>query len=63
VSSQWPKTFLAALQQHAVQQPRGNAITILDDQTKPAQTLTFRKYIKYLKKKMSINSFKNQQKF
>lgn len=41
VSSQWPKTFLAALQQHAIQQPRANAITILDEQTKPAQTLTF----------------------
>lgn len=47
VSSQWPKTFLAALQQHAIQQPRANAITILDEQTKPAQTLTFRKCIKY----------------
>jgi hypothetical protein len=44
VSSQWPKTFFAALQQHAIQQPRTNAITILDEQTKPAQTLTFRKY-------------------
>lgn len=45
VSSQWPKTLLAALQQHALQQPRMNAITILDEQTKPAQTLTFRKSI------------------
>jgi hypothetical protein len=45
VSSQWPKTFVAALQQHALQQPRVNAITILDEQTKSAQTLTFRKCI------------------
>ncbi|CAF1556177.1 unnamed protein product, partial [Adineta steineri] len=45
VSSQWPKTFLAALQQHAIQQPRSNAITILDEQTKPAQSLTFLKLL------------------
>ncbi|CAF0720628.1 unnamed protein product [Rotaria sp. Silwood1] len=45
VSSQWPKTFLAALQQHASQQPRTNAITILDEQTKPSQTLTFLKLL------------------
>ncbi|CAF1087326.1 unnamed protein product [Adineta ricciae] len=45
VSSQWPKTFLAALQQHALQQPRTNAVTILDEQTKPSQTLTFLKLL------------------
>lgn len=50
VSSQWPKTFIAALQQHAIQQPRTNAITILDEQTKPAQTLTFRKCFEYFAK-------------
>ncbi|CAF5222663.1 unnamed protein product, partial [Rotaria magnacalcarata] len=51
VSSQWPKTFLVALQQHASQQPRANAITILDEQTKPSQTLTFREYMKYFQKR------------
>lgn len=52
VSSQWPKTFLAALQQHAIQQPRANAITILDEQTKPAQTLTFRECAKCFEKRI-----------
>jgi hypothetical protein len=53
VSTQWPKTFLAALQQHAIQQPRANAITIVDEQTKSAQTLTFRKLIDSFERKMT----------
>ena len=48
VSTQWPKTFLAALQQHALQQPRANALTVLDEQCKTAQTLTFRKCVECL---------------
>ncbi|CAF1010547.1 unnamed protein product, partial [Didymodactylos carnosus] len=41
VSSQWPKNFIQAINQHGINQGRNNFIVVLDEQGKAANTLTF----------------------